>query len=184
MPPKTHTGSSLYFIALIPPDDIEQDLHQIKLDLNQRFQYKAALKSPAHITLIPPFSWPNHSSLEIIDHFIQFKSPIEKLSITIDGFDRFGTQVIYAKPKVDDDIFTLQNCILQYFTPILKDKMKYKYNFNPHFTVANRDVKAEEISQILEELANKNYLKQTIIDKIALLKHNGTKWKTASEIYF
>ncbi len=45
----------MYFIALVAPEDINQQLLKWKIWMLEKYQCEAALRSPAHITLIPPF---------------------------------------------------------------------------------------------------------------------------------
>lgn len=180
---KTHTGSSLYFVALIPEEEIEQELHQFKLDLYEKYQCKAALKSPAHITLIPPFSWANHQQDVLLKYFSAFTTDIHPLQVDINGFDRFRSQVFFANPVANDKLNQLQEDIYTYFQSLLKDKMQYKYAFHPHITLANRDLKAEHMDEIVQSFEQKKYIKSVLFKSISLLMHNGTKWETASQIY-
>ena len=46
---------NLYFIALIPPDEIREEVKSLKEEMSARFRSSHALKSPAHITLQMPF---------------------------------------------------------------------------------------------------------------------------------
>ena len=48
--------SSLYFIAIIPPDPIKSKIENIKLEFSKKYKTLHALKSPPHITLHPPFN--------------------------------------------------------------------------------------------------------------------------------
>ncbi len=178
---KTHTGSSLHFIACIPEPSIEQELHAFKLELLEKYQCKAALKSPAHITLIPPFPWPNFQDEKIIEHFKVFQSNISPFEVIIDGFCTFRTQVFYAKPVDQPILFKLQSEIRDYFEPILKDKLKNKFQFHPHITLANRDLKAGDLPQIIQEFSEKNYKVSIPMKSVSLLKHNGSKWDVISE---
>lgn len=168
---------------MVPEVDVEQELHHLKLELFEKYQCKAALKSPAHITLIPPFNWANHQSHLIIEYFQKFKTNAKTIEITIDGFDKFGTQVVYAKPLYNSDLEQLQNEIFRYFELILKDKIKYKFTFNPHITIANRDLKAQYIPEILEKLNHKRYTRISTLNEITLFKHDGIKWQIASKIF-
>jgi 2'-5' RNA ligase len=46
---------TMYFIALVLPPDLNEMVLHWKNFMHQRYQCKVGLKSPAHITLVPPF---------------------------------------------------------------------------------------------------------------------------------
>ena len=46
-----------YYLALLPPDPIEQEIRAIKELLKTKFNVKYALNSPSHVTLKMPFSY-------------------------------------------------------------------------------------------------------------------------------
>jgi 2'-5' RNA ligase len=46
---------SPWFIAVIPPEDIQEAVTALKREAAARFESRHALKSPPHVTLIPPF---------------------------------------------------------------------------------------------------------------------------------
>ena len=46
-----------YFIALIPPEPLFTQIHQLKIYCSEAFGSKAALRSPPHLTLHMPFEW-------------------------------------------------------------------------------------------------------------------------------
>ena len=48
---------SLYYIAIVVPEPLQSEITAFKTAIHQRFGAKSALKSPAHITLFPPFRW-------------------------------------------------------------------------------------------------------------------------------
>lgn len=179
---KTHTGSSLYFIALIPDADIEQELHEFKLELFEKYQCKAALKSPAHITLIPPFTWANFQAEKIIEIFKYFHPSIQPFDITVEGFDTFGTQVFFARPLYEEKLYLLQSSVKQHFEPTLKDKIRDRFQFHPHITIANRDLRATDLPEIIKSFEIKKYRRAIRFREISLLRHNGTKWEIVSKI--
>ena len=45
---------NMYFIALVASDEINQQVLKWKLMMKEKYKCEVALKSPAHITLIPP----------------------------------------------------------------------------------------------------------------------------------
>ena len=48
---------NLFFIALIPPEPIKSEVMAFKKEMEEKFDSKAALRSPPHITLHMPFQW-------------------------------------------------------------------------------------------------------------------------------
>ena len=48
---------SLFFIAIMPNKELEEEVYAFKKYMASHFGAQHALKSPAHITLIPPFKW-------------------------------------------------------------------------------------------------------------------------------
>lgn len=46
--------SSLYFLAVIPPEPVFSEVMAFKKEMSERFSSSRALKSPPHITLLPP----------------------------------------------------------------------------------------------------------------------------------
>lgn len=168
--------TQLYFIALLPEPEIERELYQFKIDLFEKYGYKASLKSPAHITLIPPFSWPVQQAEEIKNIFLQYLVQTPTLDINIQGFDTFGDKVFYAKPICPKEIFDLQKDIFQHFQPYLSEKLQNQFHFRPHITIANRDINSNDLPQIITDFHLKNFYRQTIISEITMFRHDGSKW--------
>ncbi|MTJ07719.1 2'-5' RNA ligase family protein [Anabaena sp. UHCC 0204] len=58
-----------FFIALLPPQHIQEYANSIKQYFADKYASRSAQKSPPHITLQPPFEWPDNavSNLGIID---------------------------------------------------------------------------------------------------------------------
>ncbi len=48
--------TTLYFIGILTPPNIDDTVLEWKKYMQRHFNCKVALRSPAHITLIPPFN--------------------------------------------------------------------------------------------------------------------------------
>ena len=48
-------GYHMYYVALVCPNEIDEVINRFKVWMKDRFGCKAAMKSPAHITLVAPF---------------------------------------------------------------------------------------------------------------------------------
>lgn len=54
---KTSMSDALYFIALVLPSPLYEEVTRLKEYFRDRYNSKAALRSPPHITLHMPFKW-------------------------------------------------------------------------------------------------------------------------------
>ena len=75
-----HFMNNLYFIAIIPGDEVCKEATALKNFMAETYFSKAALSSPPHITLYPPFR--KDSSVEkLLDNsltaFVQDKQKFE-----------------------------------------------------------------------------------------------------------
>ncbi|HEX6430116.1 MAG TPA: 2'-5' RNA ligase family protein, partial [Niastella sp.] len=86
----------LYFIAIVTPDSINQQVLEWKHYMLQRFNCKVALKSPAHITLIPPFTMPESAQTALQELLLPFAARQPNFPIHLKDFAAFKPRVIYA----------------------------------------------------------------------------------------
>lgn len=166
-----------YFLALIPPPEILEKAHQIKIQIQDRFGIKYALKSPPHITLKMPFNY-NESKEAILEekirHFLKDQKPFR---IQIDGIGTFGKRVIYLNIKKCPELMQFQTALKTFCKKELNliDELSDR-NYHPHLTVAFKDLKAEKFDEVLS-LVNEHYFSATYdaVD-IAILKRREQKW--------
>ena len=86
----------LYFIAIVTPDAINQQVLEWKNYMLQRFSCKVALKSPAHITLIPPFNMPHQAQKEMQELLQPFAARHQSFPVQLKNFAAFAPRVIYV----------------------------------------------------------------------------------------
>ncbi|UJH91222.1 hypothetical protein LZ575_21950 [Antarcticibacterium sp. 1MA-6-2] len=58
----------LYFIAILPPEDIRRQIKDFKMEIALKYGAKHALKLPAHITLKSPFKILELQEKNLIDN--------------------------------------------------------------------------------------------------------------------
>ena len=61
------TEMPLYFLAVIPSEEINKRIKSLKLEIAEKYEAKHALKLPAHITLQIPFKIPETEEGKLID---------------------------------------------------------------------------------------------------------------------
>src|SRR4051794_35260020 len=98
----------LYFIAIVTPDTINQQVLEWKNYMLQQFNCKAALKSPAHITLIPPFHMPDAAQQPMKDALQAFAGLHQPFAVQLTNFAAFQPRVIYVHVQPNSCLNALQ----------------------------------------------------------------------------
>lgn len=167
----------LYLIALIPPSEIRERVHALKLEMKERFNAKHALKAPVHITLQMPFRMDDEGESTTIKHLERFASGQKPFSIVLNGFDAFEPRVIFVKIENQRPIKELH----QRLKRVLIENLDFPQNrvineLHPHLTIATRDLTESNFYTAWSEFKNRPFEGSFRADSISLLKHNGKNW--------
>ncbi len=175
---------NLYFIAVIPPQDICDEITRFKEDFKSRFKSKAALRVVPHITLKAPFKVPAVYHEQIIKWFKQLPVTILSFQQDLDGFDVFDNKrspVVYIKPVLNNPLLSLQQKIIENFRRVFAGEiMRTELDFKPHMTVAYRDLQPHLFIEAWKEYKEKEYTAAFEVDDFHLLQHDGRMWNTIS----
>jgi 2'-5' RNA ligase len=90
---------SMYYVAIVCPIDINKKVQQFKQWMKDNFGCVVAMKSPAHITLIPPFWFACDREIELMKALQFFNSNPIVQKIELDGFSHFRKKVLYIQVK-------------------------------------------------------------------------------------
>ncbi len=77
----------LYFLAIIPPQPIYDEVMTLKQEVLEKFDSKAALRSPPHITLHMPFKWKEKKEEHLIQKLSEFQFEASSFSLELQNFD-------------------------------------------------------------------------------------------------
>lgn len=179
-------AKALFFIALLPPLDIQDYVSDIKQHFAERYASKSALKSPPHITLQPPFEWlveqvpVMEASLKA---FASLRSPIP---ITLSGFSAFAPRVIYINVLKTPELLTLQKELMSCMEAELgiADTVSKQRPFAPHMTVAFRDLTRQNFKAAWPEFQHRPLHFEFAPSNLTLLIHDGKRWNIGSEFPF
>ncbi len=169
----------LYFIAVLLPDQVSASIDQIKQNIAEKFQSRAALRSPPHITLHMPFRLADKKKEKlsmVLESFAQNQSPFE---LTLKDFDAFPPRVIYIGVTPNEQLDSLQSALLREMRREMNTfNGNYKERgFHPHITIAFRDLKTRNFHAAWEFYQKETFFSQFIAPRISLLKHNGKFWE-------
>lgn len=175
-------SEALYFIAIVPPEQIQKEITQLKLEVAEKFNSSHALKAPPHITLHMPFKWKDKKWTQLASIINRFNSQLTPFDIELKGFDFFEPRVIFVNVIENEHLNTLQKSVVDGCRKELNlDNANYKDRpFHPHVTIGFRDLKKTMFYEAKKEFEMRTMSLQFEVGKIALLKHDGVKWSIIS----
>ena len=170
-------SQQLLFIAILPPQAIQDGVNQIKQEFAERYASQAAQKSPPHITLQPPFECSMDKIAALQDCLQVFGKTQPSLTLGLKGFGAFPPRVIYINVLEAPVLFKLQ----QSLSAILLDQLdlknhRSKHPFVPHMTVAFRDLTPQNFRAAWPNFQDRSFECEFVADALTLLLHNGEQW--------
>ena len=176
--------TSLFFIALQPPPEIQEYVTKIKQYFADRYRSRAALKSPPHITLQPPFELA--ASISTLEEYLgTFASGKQSVPVTLEGFSAFPPRVIYVNVLKTDQLLALQaDLIVQMEKLGVVDRVSKTRPYAPHITVAFRDLTKQNFRVAWSEFEFQQLHFEFTATHLTLLLHDGTRWNISAEFPF
>mgnify|MGYP001097628629 CR=1 FL=1 len=177
----------LYFIAIIPPLPLREEITRIKEYFADHHKSKHALRSPPHITLIPPFKYPEEQETLLELDLKKFAKNRRPFLLELNGFGAFPPRVIYIEPVNNPQLFKLHDELLIFMKEIdfLKEEDLLKENnraYRPHLTVAHRDLNIDAFNKAWPDLKKRSFIQSFYVDSIFILKNRKGGWDIRAEI--
>ncbi len=172
-------NQQLYFIALLPPEAIMNEITNLKNFVFEKYKSRQALNSPPHITLHMPFKWREDREDKVIDSIQEVSGGMNPFIISLNGFDFFKQRVVFIKVCLSEELKYLQEKIAKMAAQNLKiNNADYKNRpFHPHITIAFRDLKKENFQVARNYFEKQDFSRNFTTKDISLLKHNGKYWE-------
>ncbi|KIC92573.1 hypothetical protein HY58_03315 [Flavihumibacter sp. ZG627] len=150
--------------------------------MKEHYGCKVAMKSPAHITLVAPFSTDADTLKNVealLQNFVQIQIPLE---IEVGGFGSFDKRVIFLKVKENHLLNSCYNKLNHEMHAQLPELIRLeKRRFHPHITIANRDIPLSGFKDAFAYFNSINYNANFTAHKITLLQLEPDKWKTKAD---
>lgn len=166
-----------WFIALVPPEDIQARATAVIEDLTARYQTRTA-KAPPHITLMPPFELAVKAIGPVKRSLVDFAKQQEPLRVKLEGFSAFPPRVLFLdvvrSPQLLKLKAELEACLVQQ-CGLSPDNHP---RFSPHMTVASRKVDRPKFKQMWSELEERSFEAAWDCDAVTLLRYEKQRWHT------
>lgn len=171
-----------HFLGVLIPEDITLTLEDCRRYMNEAYGCKSGYGTPIHITLVPPFHLPEEYTtaglVQAIEKDVLPQAAQLKFNAHIDNFDAFGDRTIFAKVIQDEKWTVLRDKVL---AAVLKAApgctKKDQRPFQPHLTVANRDIPAGVSTAALEVMSELNLVEDFPVNNITIFERKGGKWE-------
>ncbi|HIK33850.1 MAG TPA: 2'-5' RNA ligase family protein [Oscillatoriales cyanobacterium M4454_W2019_049] len=179
-------ASRLYFIALLPPADIQEEVTQIKRDFADNYGSRAALKSPPHVTLQPPFERSIDEVSRLKACLREFATGYAPVPMKLSGFGAFPPRVIYVDVMKTPELMAIQASLAAHLEANLGwvDPRNRSRPFAPHMTVAFRDLKREAFKKAWSQYRDRSISYEFTATHLTLLHHNSRCWEIETEFPF
>jgi 2'-5' RNA ligase len=169
----------LYFIGITPPVEIQTEITRYKEYFRDKYGAGHALKSPPHITLVPPFRFPETTERKLISELSHFAESEKVFTIELENFNAFEPRVIFVNVKSNERLIHLYKTISDFASSHwnLPFDGKKTRHFNAHITLAFRDLSRTDFYDAWQEFKTKEIKYEFTAEGITLFKHNGKKWE-------
>lgn len=177
------SGSARFFVAMLPPQPLLDEITAVKQDIWQRFGSKAALRSPPHITLQPPFEWPLGQVGQLEKHLVTFAQSQISIPVRLEGFNAFAPRVLYIDVAQTGELMAIQSELMAHLeaTCGIVDRVAKIRSFTPHVTVGFRDLAPAAFHQAWAEFCDRPFIADFVAENITLFHHDGQMWQIASQ---
>ncbi|HEX5155291.1 MAG TPA: 2'-5' RNA ligase family protein [Parafilimonas sp.] len=173
-------SENLYFIALIPQQELCDAINNFKNDFATRFKSKRALRLPPHITLKAPFKLAVNAHDGLIQWFANLGLTSKVFNIELKDFGAFQNgyhPVVFINPVMNTELSLMQKAIITSFKENYPEQAHpADLRFKPHLTVAYRDLTLQKFHEAWKEYKAKHFNAVFEVTGVYLLQHDTRQW--------
>lgn len=175
---------SLYFIALVPNEEINKKVKGMKEEMAEKFEASHALKLPAHITLQPPFKLNEKEEDLLLKELNRVSGNFSPFELELSGFGSFSSRVIFVKIKDPQPVQNIYNELQKELRMFLPGESPVTGDFHPHITIATKDLDQAIYPNAWKEFRQREFSAKFPVNKLFLFRHEGKGWRIIKEFNF
>lgn len=166
----------MYFIAIVLPKELNEKILKYKNRMLEKYNCKVGLKSPAHITFVPPFWMEEEKEQELLQDIDGLSSQFSSFIICTNNFSFFKPGTIFiatvANKKLEEIKAATDSFLKDSPYPVKMDTR----SFHPHITIATRDLFKKDFYEAWPWFAEKKFVEEWKAEGISVLRHNKKNW--------
>ena len=168
---------NLYFVAIVPGEPVLSEVRAFKEEISEKFASSHALRSPAHITLFPPFK-ATIQELEELEIFLDSVArETTSFVLGLNGFAAFPPRVIFVQPESSSELELLYERLSYPLHRMVESRFRPDRTFHPHMTIAFRDLSRDMFKPAWSDFKERSFKRRFAVRQFELLKHTGTLWR-------
>lgn len=174
----------MYFVAIVLPQALDQKVLVFKKQMQEQYECKVGLKSPAHITLISPFWLPDEKEASFVSHLQALASQVQPFSVSTANFSAFKPRTLFVAVGENAALQELKNRVDKEFVGTAYNIKNENRPFHPHITIATRDLRKSDFAACWPQFAKLTFAHKFEATGISVLRHNGQSWEVIETATF
>lgn len=174
---------NLKLIALLPSAEISATVRGEQQYIADEFGPKHALRTPPHITIIPPIQLDGTEEKQLwkIAGAVALES--KSFQIKLNGYGTFRQGVVFINMSVPEELTALYKSWRKQLMASMPHVLnKYPDRpYHPHLTLAHRDVTPQQFKEMWKYYADRKYKSTFEVNSFWVLKHVGKGWEKEKE---
>ena len=169
-------------MAIIPPEPVRREIQAIKVEIAEKYQTERALRSPPHITLVPPFRF-DEESIEIpLQEVRKLASEFTPFVLKTKALGTFAPRVVFLEVEESQTLSSLHFALKQYFESLELKSLKFHPVYRPHITLAFRDLEPPDFEAIVNTYADRKWNYRFEVKSLWLLRNRERSWEVVEEV--
>jgi len=180
-----NAGVHMYFVAIVLPKELNEKILLDKNFMLEKFDCKVGLKSPAHITIIPPFWMDAEKETGLIHDVESLSKNLSAFTIKTNDYSAFRPRTIFVDVHNSEELQNIKKVSDDFFRQLSQYKIKIdKRAFHPHITIATRDLLRKSFHEAWPLFENKKFEEEWLATALSVLRHNKKNWDVIYTSFF
>lgn len=168
---------NMYYIAVVLPKDLDELIIRFKYYMLEKFEAKVGLKSPAHITIVPPFWLHPEKEDGLRSDLDSLARTLQPFRMATKDFSAFKPRTIYIDVVPSEPLDEVKKKADRYFSERPQYGIKAENRaFNPHITIATHDLHKAAFAEAWPYFKDREFRKEWTVAGLSLLRHNKKDW--------
>jgi 2'-5' RNA ligase len=173
--------NKIYFIALLPTAEAGKEIIRLKQEFAERYGARHALKVLPHITLQVPFTADPLLEKTFTAELAEFAATLSPFEVTLNGFGTYPykeQKILYIHVERNEAIMDTHKKLMSFLRKEFGfSNMLARDIFNPHITVAFKDLTREQFDAAWPEYEHREFRLSFKVNNLYFLRHNGISWE-------